>query len=201
MIIANPPWDVLNPHLQEFIHLFGDRLNQPGLNPQSLKTSIKNLIQQNPQIAESWLAYKSHFSYIKDYYRTAEHYSHQSAIVEGKKKQTPLRLDRLFLERCFTLLSPDGFCGLMLPVEILTDSGAQPLRNMLLQAARLDRALGFSNSQSILENLSRRFKGCLMSFEKGGNTDELEMVLRVEAEDAASPEELEEFLQLLKQGR
>ena len=200
VILTNPPWDVLKPHLKAFIRQFGDRLSQQGLDPQSLNTSIKNLIQQDTEAAESWLAYKSQFSYVKDYYRTAEHYAHQSGVAEGKKVQTALRLDRLFLERCVTLLHPDGFCGLMLPVDTLTDSSAQSLRDMLLQSTRLDRVLGFSNSQSILENLSRRFKVCLMSFEKGGKTDELEMVLRVEGEDAIAPEDLEAFLQLLKQG-
>ncbi|MDJ0703641.1 MAG: hypothetical protein QNJ46_10210 [Leptolyngbyaceae cyanobacterium MO_188.B28] len=194
VILTNPPWDVVKPHLKEFIRQFGDRLSQQGLNPPSLKTSIKNLMQQDPEAADSWLAYKSQFSYIKDYYRTAEHYAHQSVVAAGKKLQAALRLDRLFLERCFTLLRPDGFCGLMLPVDILTDSSAQSLRELLLHSARLDTAFGFSNSQLILENLSRRFKGCLMSFEKGGKTDDWQRVLRVDAEDAVSPEALEEFL-------
>ena len=194
IIFTNPPWDVLKPHLKEFIRQYGDRLKPKGLNPQSWKTSIKNLIQQDTEAAEFWLSYKSQFSYIKDYYRTAEHYSHQYAIAAGKKIQTPLRLDRLFLERCFTLLRPDGFCGLMLPLESLTNSNAQPLRNMLLQAARLDTVFGFSNTQAIVENLSRRFKIGLISFEKGGKTDDLEMILKIESEDALGPDELEDFL-------
>lgn len=199
VIITNPPWNVLKPHLKEFISQLGDRLKQPGLNPQSLQDSIKKLIQQDTNMAESWLSYRSQFSYIKDYYRTAEHYSNQQAIAADKKTQTHFRLDRLFLERCFTLLRSDGFCGLMTPFEILADSSAQPLRNMLLQATRLDTVLGFSNSQSILENLSRRFKFCLMSFAKGGNTDALEMTLRIEPEEAIAPAELEDFLHLFKQ--
>jgi hypothetical protein len=114
--------------------------------------------------------------------------------VNGRKQGTDINLYKLFLEQCFNLLRDGGRCGIILPGGIYTDLGAKQLREMLFSQCRLDSLFGLSNEKFIFEGVHHSFKFSLLSFEKGGETNEFSAVFRINPREAVRSSELGQFL-------
>ena len=131
----------------------------------------KNLLQ-DPEIAAAWLEYQSQYPYLSAYFRSAKQYENQISIVSGKKAGTDINLYKLFLEQCFNLLRTKGKCGIVIPSGIYTDLGTKQLREMLFSKTKVTGLFGFENRKTIFEGVHRSFKFIVLSFEKGGTTQE-----------------------------
>jgi hypothetical protein len=70
------------------------------------------------------------------------------------------------------LLRSGGECGTVIPSGIYTDLGAKQLREMLFSRAQITGLFGFENRQAIFEGVHRSFKFIVLTFEKGGKTEE-----------------------------
>jgi len=79
---------------------------------------------------------------------------------------------KLFTEQCFNLLRDGGQCGIVIPSGIYTDLGAKQLREMLFEETRITGLFGFENRKEIFEGVHRSFKFVVLTFEKGGTTNE-----------------------------
>jgi Alw26I/Eco31I/Esp3I family type II restriction m6 adenine DNA methyltransferase len=192
-IIANPPWEVFKPNAKEFFAQYSDLVTKKKMDIKEFEKKQKELLQDE-DIAVAWANYQSQFPYVSAYFRSAEQYKNQISIVNGKKAGTDTNLYKLFLELCFNLLKPSGYCGIIIPTGFYTDLGAKQLREMIFAGSKLNNLLSLSNEKFIFEGVHHSFKFCLVTFEKGGLTDDFSACFRINPREAIRPNELEEFL-------
>jgi hypothetical protein len=192
-IIANPPWEVFKPNAKEFFAQYSDLVTKKNMDIKAFEKKQKELLQ-DPEIVTAWAEYQSQFPYVSAYFRSAEHYKNQISIVNGRKVGTDVNLYKLFLEQCFCLIKPSGYCGIIIPSGFYTDLGAKQLREMVFSNSCLDTLLGLSNEKFIFEGVHHAFKFCLLTFEKGHSTDIFDACFRINPREAIRPNELDEFL-------
>jgi Putative DNA-binding domain len=192
-IIANPPWEVFKPNAKEFFAQHSELVTKKKMDIKAFETQQKELLK-DAEIAAEWAAYQSQFPYVSAYFRSAEQFKNQISVVNGKKAGTDINLYKLFLELCFNLLKPFGYCGIIIPTGFYTDLGTKQLREMVFSECQLDKLLGLSNEKFIFEGVHHAFKFCLLTFEKGGTTDSFDACFRINPREAIRPNELEAFL-------
>ena len=170
-IITNPPWEIFKPDAKEFFAQYSDLVTKKKMDIKAFEKEQKKLLQ-DPEIAAAWLEYQSQYPYLSAYFRSAKQYENQISIVSGKKAGTDINLYKLFLEQCFNLLRTKGKCGIVIPSGIYTDLGTKQLREMLFSQTKVTGLFGFENRKIIFEGVHRSFKFIVLSFEKGGTTQE-----------------------------
>jgi len=175
-IIANPPWEVFKPNAREFFVQHNELVKKSKMNIKEFEKEQKKLLK-TPEVAEAWLEYQNQFPYVSSYYRSAEQFENQISIVNGKKAGLEINLYKLFLEQCFNLLRPGGKSGLIMPSGIRNDFTAIQLRRMLLEKTAIDAIVTFSNEPLHFPEMDRRFKFCLLTFQKGSYTSSFKVAL------------------------
>ncbi len=193
VIITNPPWEVFKPQAKEFFSQHSDLVTKNKMDIKTFEKEQKKLLT-NPEIAQAWLEYQSEYPHVSLYFCSSEQYKNQISIVNGKKQGTDINLYKLFVEQCFNLLHPRGYCGVIIPSGIYTDLGTKQLREMLFSHCQLGTLFGLSNERFIFEGVDHRFKFCLFDFAKGKNTDVFNAVFRINPREAISKDKLEIFL-------
>jgi hypothetical protein len=138
LILSAPPWSIFRPTVEEFFQHFRDLAHHQDLDSTPFKTSKQALIKSNPDLAQAWLFYQSQYAFLTDYFYRAEQYAHQTPTVKGRRVRSQLRLDWLFVEQCFNLLSPHGVCSLVLPSDLGHSPKAEPIRTWLAQNTHLE---------------------------------------------------------------
>jgi hypothetical protein len=197
-ILTNPPWEAWKPQAKEF---FAEHSGLVTKNKMTIKEFEKEQAKllRDPEIREAWLTYLSRFPHVSLYFRSAAQYRNQIARVktqDGKERKagSDVNLYKLFLEQCFNLLRPGGRCGILLPTGVYTDLGTKQLREMLFTQARIQALFGLSNERFLFEGVDHRFRICLLTFEKGRETDEFEAAFRIDPREAIATDRLESFL-------
>ncbi|MFN7555728.1 Eco57I restriction-modification methylase domain-containing protein [Microcystis sp.] len=193
VIITNPPWEVFKPQAKEFFSQHSDLVTKNKMDIKTFEKEQKKLLT-NPEIAQAWLEYQSQYPHVSLYFRSSEQYKNQISIVNGKKQGTDINLYKLFVEQCFNLLHPRGYCGIIIPSGIYTDLGTKQLREMLFSHCQLGTLFGLSNERFIFEGVDHRLKFFLFDFAKGKNTEVFNAVFRINPREAISKNELEIFL-------
>ncbi|MEB3180243.1 MAG: DNA methyltransferase, partial [Nostocaceae cyanobacterium] len=191
-IITNPPWEIFKPYAREFFVQHNELVIKSKMDIKDFEKEQKKLLQ-NPEIANAWLEYQSQYPYVSAYYRSSEQYKNQISIVNGKKAGTDINLYKLFLEQCFNLLRPNGECGIIVPSGIYTDLGTKQLREMLFSQTNITELFGLSNERFIFEGVDHRFKVCLLTFEKGRDTDSFMAAFRIDPREAIRVNQLDTF--------
>ncbi len=165
IILANPPWDVLKPQAKEF---FANHSTLVSKNKMTIKEFEKEQtsLLKDVEVREAWLAYENRFPHMSSFFRAAPEYSHQSAVVGGKKTGSDINLYKLFTERCFQLARPGGHIGIVIPSGIYTDLGAKGLRDLLFNEAKIEGLFCFENRKEIFEGVHRSFKFVVLTFER-----------------------------------
>ncbi len=183
-IITNPPWEVLQSSEKEFIQQRFD----PGVSKNKIRVedwaAQKATYMENDKIRGEWLEYLSSFPHQSAYFKRAEEYQCLRVTAKGKKVATKINLYYLFLERCHRLLRPGGLCGIVLHGGIYSDLGAKRLRQMLFEESEITGVFGFENRREIFEGVHRSFKFAVISYRKGGQTNEFPAAfMRVDVSD------------------
>lgn len=167
IIIANPPWEIFKPNAKEFFAEYSDVVQKNAMRLEDFEEKKAELLTADPELRTAWENYCSRFPYVSKLFKESPDYPHQTSTVAGKKTSSDLNLYKLFLERCFHLLRPDGECGIVVPSGIYTDLGTKGLREMLFGRTAISGLFGFENRRGIFEDVDSRFKFVVMSFVKG----------------------------------
>ncbi len=130
-IVCAPPWGAFKPTAAEFFQRFQDLAEDKEMAATDLKTSKQALAKGDPEVAQAWLFYQNQYAYVTDYFYRSEQYAHQNPIVDGKSVRNQLTRERLFVERCSTLLAAHGISVVVLPSKLATEAKAQTLLNYL----------------------------------------------------------------------
>lgn len=169
-IITNPPWEVFQIDEKEFFQQYSDKVTKKKLRIEDWKKQFRDFMCDK-EIRELWLEFSSSYPYVSAYYKNAPQYKNQISRVNGRKTGTDINLYKLFVEQCFNLLRPGGYCGIVIPSGIYTDLGTKQLREMLFGETQVTGLFCFENRKEIFEGVHRSFKFLVLSFEKGGKTD------------------------------
>ena len=193
IILTNPPWEVFKPQAKEF---FAEHSELVSKNKMTIKEFEKEQgkLLKHKAVRDAWLEYESRFPHMSAYFRAAQEYMFQSAIVSGKKTGSDLNLYKLFVERCFALLRSGGHCGIVIPTSLYKDLGATGLRNMLFDHAQVDSMVALSNEKFIFEEVHHSFGLLFLNFTKGGKTEKLRATFRINPREAIRANEFESFV-------
>jgi len=170
-IITNPPWEIFKPNAKEFFEDYSQLVTK---NKMTIKDFEKEqaVILQDPEIRKEWLRYLSRYPHVSAFFRKTPQYKNQISIVNGKKAGSDINLYKLFTEQCFNLLKKGGYCGIVIPSGIYTDLGTKQLREMLFNQTHVTGLFCFENRKEIFEGVHRSFKFVVLTYEKGGTTQE-----------------------------
>jgi len=171
IIITNPPWEILKPQAKEFFATHSKLVSKNKMRIEEFETEREKLLQ-NAEVRDAWLDYQSQFPYQSAYFRASQQYENQIATVNGKKQGTDINLYKLFTEQCYNLLREGGECGIVIPSGIYTDLGAKQLREMLFSQTQVTGLFCLENSRLIFEGVHRSYKIVVLTYEKGGQTQE-----------------------------
>lgn len=169
-IITNPPWEIVKPQAKEFFAEYSEVVTKKKMTIKEFEKEQGRLLKDS-EVRDLWLEYLNRFPHESAWFRSAPQYANQSSIVNGKKTGSDINLYKLFTEQCFNLLRPGGLCGIVIPSGIYTDLGAKGLRELLFSRTRVSGLFCFENRKEIFENVHRSFKFVVLSFEKGGHTE------------------------------
>ncbi len=188
-ILTNPPWEVFKPNGKEFLQLFSKTITKKTMSIKEFETEKDRLIA-DPQIKAKWDEYQASFPYVSEYFRRSPSYRNQISVVGGKKAGTDINLYKLFVERCFDLLQPNGRCGIVIPSGIYTDLGTKGLREMLFEKTQVTSLFGVSNEKFIFEGVDHRVKFCALTWAKGGKTKKFPAAFRINPREAVRDKDL-----------
>ena len=181
VIIANPPWETFKPNAKEFFQQYSKAaVSKKSMTVKDFDKKKKEMLSDadNLELRAAWLDYLSSFPHQSNWFRKSGVYKHQSATVKdfrtGKERKTgtDINLYKLFVEKSHSLLADGGQCGIVVPSGIYTDSGAKGLRKMLFAKSRVSGLFCFENRKRIFEKVDSRFKFVVLTFAKGGRTED-----------------------------
>ena len=170
-IITNPPWEILKPNAKEFFLQHSDAVSRKSMRIEDFEEEKSGILAKHADVRSEWLAYLSSFPHLSEWFRCAPQFANQISEVNGRKAGSDINLYKLFTEQTRNLLRDDGRCGIVIPSGIYTDLGATQLRRMLYEQTRITGLFGFENRREIFEGVHRSFKFVVLSFEKGGHTE------------------------------
>ncbi len=170
VVIGNPPWDKMKPNEREFYSEIDPTVwDYQGT---ARKRFISNLLAKTPGLRERWEEYEKAIAAQSKFLLSETIYTHQTAVVEGKRTGGDPDCFKFFLERAFQLLRHKGRAGLIVPLGLQSSQGCTALRRMLLDECSLESLCKLDNSRGIFPGVTSLQKFDLVVFAKGGPTKE-----------------------------
>ncbi|UCG03505.1 MAG: hypothetical protein JSW11_05820 [Candidatus Heimdallarchaeota archaeon] len=172
LCLGNPPWNIYKPLSKEFFAQYDPRLTKYGVDKKEAREIIAKLLEQD-NIKEQWETYKHSIRLTGNYFK-GEDYQFQSDQIRGvtgvKTVSGDLNLYKLFLERIFRLMRPNGYCGVIIPSGFHTDAGTKGLRRLLFEKNTVKEIYCFENRRGIFPSIHKSFKFDMLIFQKSGRT-------------------------------
>ncbi|NJM99316.1 MAG: hypothetical protein HC800_21205 [Phormidesmis sp. RL_2_1] len=130
-VLCVPPWGALKPTPTEFFQRFQDLAAAKAIDASTLKTSKRALATGDPEVTQAWLFYQNQYAYVTHYFYRSDQYANQNPTANGKPVRHQLAQERLFTERCFNLLAPNGLGAVVLPEPLSKNAKAKKLQQLL----------------------------------------------------------------------
>ncbi|MHA1744810.1 MAG: Eco57I restriction-modification methylase domain-containing protein [Promethearchaeota archaeon] len=170
VILCNPPWKMHQMNdLDFFTHYDPCYLSS---SPKQRQKIERNLLQ-SPAIQD---AYKKK---ITDFKTTNEIYR-QSYVLQGEQK---FNLYKLFVERILTLLALHGVCGLVIPLGLLGEYRARPLRKKLFLSTQLSHIFHLFTNEAFFPTITAGQPFSVLIFTKGLPTRTFQYYPHITSED------------------
>jgi len=152
-VLTNPPWDVM-----EFIEMeFFLGLSEEIINAKNKSDRIKIIKMLKEKNLEIFEKYKYEWRKIKKighFIKTSNFYKLSS---KGK-----LNTYALFTERCWNLISPNGYLGIITPTGLIMNYYMQDLFKTIVKKKAILNLFDFENRNKLF-NIDSRFRFCLLS--------------------------------------
>jgi len=183
IIIGNPPWQILKADVDEFFSpLYED--HDPTQKFSKLTKIKKNAFMKkclsDEQISTKWKTYLDEYKKQMIHFIESDNYEHQISEIDGKKySRVDINLYKLFVEKSFQLLKPNGIFGMVLPSGIYSDLGTKSLRQLILNQSKILGLCGFINKKGIFPDIHKQFKFCTLLFRKGAPSQKFSAKFRI----------------------
>lgn len=159
--VGNPPWDVLEPHTQEF-YLEYDLGFRSLVGAEATKR-IRELHKLHPALDERWAEYERLYAEASVIFKEPAAFR---CLTHGK-----IDLYRAFLERFVQVLKPSGLIGILCPSGFYTDESAVPLRTHFYNHTEIIALYCFENRHpEIFPAVHNSFKIITLIAKAGGST-------------------------------
>ncbi|MHA1338827.1 MAG: Eco57I restriction-modification methylase domain-containing protein [Promethearchaeota archaeon] len=151
-ILTNPPWESIELKEREyFIGLNNTIVNAP--NQAERRKLIKKLKTEDPILFN-----KYRIEWIK--MKKLSHFLRKSGLYKLSAKGT-LNTYALFAERCWNLISPHGYIGIICPTGIITEINKKDLFINFINEKSLTCIFDFDNKN--IFDIHKSYKFCLIS--------------------------------------
>lgn len=182
-VVGNPPWNTLSPDVKEFFSTYDPVTFRKGVQKRK-QTERKEELRTDPDIDIRWRAEARWLHELSAYVKPGTGHFDWYA-PEGNLRKGDANVFRLFVERAYRLLRPEGRFGQVLPEAVYVSSPAAGVRQHLLTEGRLGFCYVFENRKKIFP-IDTRIKVTLLGVEAGtGPTDEFRAAFFV-GKDAAN---------------
>ena len=154
-LLGNPPWEQVQLEEEEW---FSGKDNEIADTKNASKRTqkIEKLTETNIDL---YTAYKIALDFSN---KTANYIK-----LSGTYKYSTfgwLNTYLVFTERADQILSPKGFCGIIIPSGILSDKNSMPLFHSLLKKGKISEAIDYINTKGIFPTIHNATKFCAFSF-------------------------------------
>ncbi len=162
------------PEIREYYAQYDPNIEYKYKRAQ-VEAVIAELNKAHPEYALEYEANTLHTKELANFTLQSKDYAHQGRAHTGTHK--------LFMERAWRLLRPDGFLGYVVPSGIYSDLGTKQLRQLLFENGRMIVMAGLSNVRGAFPSIDSRFKFTLLAVQKGGTTTAFPVTFRIGYED------------------
>ena len=154
-VIGNPPWDRIK--LQE-VEWFATRARGVALAPTAAarRAAIRRLRERGDPLAVEFDAAKARADDLGQLVRKSGHYP---LLGRGD-----INLYSLFVEQAMSLVTPDGFVGLLTPSGIYADKTAARFFKSVSTSGRVGALFDFENKKIFFKDIHASFKFCSLIF-------------------------------------
>ncbi len=186
-VVGNPPWDVIQPLSQEFWSNYDPLFRE--LNKQEALKRIEEY-RADPTRDQSWREYQLSFAQQSHWFKRNGEFRY---VGPGKNDTY-----KLFLERGHNVLRKHGGLGLVLPSGVYTDLSSRDLRQLVFEMCQVRYLLAFANERFVFPSIHHAFRFVLLTLQRGGQTEALRSLFRLNVHNAVAPEEMAGLLASLQ---
>lgn len=148
IVLTNPPWDKIKATREEF---FSDYIDDyANMETKDAKAASDALMESCFDIKALWDEYENNIFKQNSFY--TEYYKYQTATnSQGKVLKGDANLYKVFIEKIYQILKPDGVCGMVVPDNLNIDNGCTGLRHLLLNEATIKELIMFENKNKLFD--------------------------------------------------
>ncbi len=148
VVLTNPPWDKIKATRGEFFSDFID--GYADMETKDAKAASDALMESRPDIKALWDEYESNIGKQNRFY--SEYYKYQTAVnASGNVLKGDPNLFKVFIEKIYQILKPDGICGMVVPDNLNIDIGCTGLRQLLLNETTIKELIMFENKNKLFD--------------------------------------------------
>ncbi len=182
-ILTNPPWEALELKESEFFTGLDDEILNAA-NQSERRKLIKSLREKAPKL---FIEYMNAWRSMKK----LGHFLRKSGLYELSAKGT-INTYAIFVERCWNIINPNGYAGMITPTGIIMNFYMQELFQAFVQKKSIMSIFDFKNKKGIFK-IHRDYRFCLITLAgKKIVKDIIPMVFY-----SLDPFEIQEYLSLI----
>ena len=156
LVVGNPPWDKVKPSDDEFFTPY--HMTFRDLKPNTKKKKVVEQVLKDPAISEKYEEYRNQYKEKSAFYSTYE--------LQGAGDKD---LWKLVLERAMDTVSENGVMSVVIPSQLVSNTGGVHLRKSILEKEILSFYV-FENKRKIFP-IDSRYRFVLLSVRNSAGLD------------------------------